>query len=121
MLIINSAESSEFLAGDHTLLREVLHPDNNGVDLPFSLALARIPEGKSSLPHILKSTEVYIFMAGNGQFYFDDTPKPIGGGDIVVVNPGCNQYVKNTGTGDLTFYCIVSPKWQPEDEVILTV
>jgi len=29
------------------------------------------------------------------------------------------QYIENTGSGNLQFLCIVEPAWKPEDEIIL--
>ncbi len=42
-----------FTAGDLTKLREVLHPNNDPVDLPYSLAWASIEPGQQSLSHVL--------------------------------------------------------------------
>ena len=67
MLFKKILDCPEFLAGDHTLLREVLHPKNDKLDLPYSLAYARIEPMQKSLPHKLtKSEEVYYFLNGEG-------------------------------------------------------
>ena len=107
-----------FIAGDNTILREILHPNNDKIDLPYSLAHAAIPVGKASLPHALKSTEVYYFLRGNGIIHIGETVKAVEAGDLVVVPPSENQHVRNTGTVELVFLCIVSPFWKAADEIV---
>ena len=51
MLVKHIEEVSEFLAGDHTILKEVLHPSNDPIDINYSIAHARLEAGKASLPH----------------------------------------------------------------------
>ena len=41
---------------------------------------------------------------------------PVHPGQIVLIPRGRSQYIRNTGTGDLVFLCIVTPKWQAADE-----
>jgi mannose-6-phosphate isomerase-like protein (cupin superfamily) len=37
-------------------------------------------------------------------------------GQAVYVPPGALQRIENTGSGDLSFLCIVGPMWRAEDE-----
>ncbi len=107
-----------FLAGDHTVLKEVLHPDKDGLKIPYSLAQAKIEVGRASLPHALKSGELYLFLNGQGKIIVDQKEQLVEAGDLVFVPPGANQYVENTGKVALEFYCIVSPEWRPEEEEV---
>ncbi len=107
-----------FKAGDETILKEVLHPDNDQVDLAYSIAFAKIEVGRVSLFHQLKSSEVYIFLKGEGRIYIDDEQQAVTGGDVVMVPAMANQYVENQGDTDLEFYCIVSPAWREEEEYV---
>ena len=107
-----------FKAGDDTILKEVLHPDNDGIELAYSIAFAKIEASKASLPHRLKHSETYIFLKGNGRIYINDEEKAVQQGDIVYVPPMANQYVENNGDSDLEFYCIVSPAWRKEEEYV---
>jgi len=59
MLIRNLLECEEFIAGDHTRLRELLHPDKQPLNLRYSLAHAWVDVGETSTPHALKTAEVY--------------------------------------------------------------
>ena len=113
-------ELKEFEAGDKTLLREVLHPKNDLVELPYSLAFARLEPNTKSLPHILaKSSELYIFQQGEGIIFIEQESRAIKAGDIVLVPKGAEQYVENTGNVDLEFLCLVAPAWKEEEERIL--
>lgn len=120
MLLKSLKNTPQFVAGDKTLLREVLHPKNEDIDLPYSIAHAIIKKGERSIPHILqKSTEVYLFLEGNGRAWIDGTPTDVQAGDTLLMPVGVEQYVENTGTSNLRFFCIVSPPWAAEEEVII--
>ena len=118
MLKKKLANISEFVAGDKTHLKEVLHPKNDNLDLDFSLAHAIIKVGTSSLPHQLSHSETYFFLSGTGQMFIGNESCLVEKGDTVYVPPKTNQYVKNTGKVDLTFLCIVSPPWSEDTEEI---
>ena len=79
------ANISEFIAGDKTHLKEVLHPKNDDLDLGFSLAHAIIKVGKSSLPHQLSHSETYFFLSGNGQMFIGNESCQVENGDTVYV------------------------------------
>lgn len=108
----------EFLAGDHTHLKEVLHPSNDSLALNFSLAHAYLKVGEQSLPHRLMHAETYYILAGFGEIYLNGKMQPVEKGDIIYVPENVEQYVKNKSNVDLTFLCIVSPPWTPETEII---
>ena len=107
-----------FKAGDDTILKEVLHPDNDKIELGYSIAFAKIEISKASLAHRLKHSETYIFLKGKGRIYINEEEKAVQQGDIVYVPPMANQYVENTGDVDLELYCIVSPAWREEEEYV---
>ncbi|MFN9674369.1 MAG: cupin domain-containing protein, partial [Microcystis sp.] len=50
MLIRKLLECEEFIAGDHTRLRELLHPDKQPLNLRYSLAHAWVDVGETSTP-----------------------------------------------------------------------
>lgn len=106
------------MAGDHTRLREIMHPLHDQVDIGYSLAHAKVDVGKASLPHQLKGSETYYILDGEGEMYIDDTILKISKDDVFWVPPNASQYIKNTGTIDLVFLCIVEPYWQEEEEEI---
>lgn len=113
-------EIPAFLAGDHTTLREVLHPSNDKVKLPFSLAWASLEIGESSLPHRLAGAETYYFLEGQAEMIVEDKTMSIEKGDLLHVPPGALQWVENAGDVRLEFLCIVAPPWSAEGEEIET-
>ncbi len=117
----NIADVPSFVAGDDTVLKEVLHPRNEALDLPYSLAHAHLEPGKSSYPHVLTgSDELYVFLEGTGEALLDGEAKKVRSGDLILIPAGCEQYVRNTGKIPLVFYCIVSPPWSKEQELVRT-
>ena len=118
MFIIGLDDCVEFLAGDHTRLKELLHPNRQPLDLRYSLALALVEPGLSSLRHVLKNSEVYYIIRGEGIMSIDGEEAPVGPGQAVYIPPGSEQFITNTSSADLEFICIVDPAWREEDEVI---
>lgn len=109
-----------FVAGDETILKEVLHPKNEEIDLPYSLAHAVIPVGGKSLPHRLqKSEEVYTILKGKGMVHLEQDSFEIQEGSVFMIPKNALQSVENTGLVNLEFYCIVSPPWAEVEEEIL--
>jgi mannose-6-phosphate isomerase-like protein (cupin superfamily) len=109
----------EFLAGDHTKLREIFHPAKHPLDLGYSLAHGKLSPGQRSKRHVLKSSEVYYFISGQGRFTINDQVTQIEAGTTVYVQPGGDQYLENTGAVDIEFLCLVDPAWREEDETVL--
>lgn len=119
MFKIMPSDCPEFLAGDHTKLRELLHPAKHQVKLGYSLAHGTLGAGQRSKWHVLDSSEVYYFIAGTGRFMIDDQVTNIDAGATLYVPPGRKQSLENTGTQDIEFLCLVEPAWKAEDERIL--
>lgn len=120
MLLKSLADIPQFIAGDKTILREVLHPKNDNIDLPYSVAQCIIKKGQASIPHILqKSIEVYYFLEGNGAAWINGQKSLVKAGDTLVMPAGVEQYVENTGDTDMTFLCLVSPPWAESEEIVL--
>jgi mannose-6-phosphate isomerase-like protein (cupin superfamily) len=121
MIIRDSATSPHTRVMDRSILCELLHPDQvAGAEcLACSVAHAIIPYGESTLPHRLHcSTELYYILEGTGEMHIDGEVSVVVPGQIILIPPLKVQYIVNTGAGDLVFLCIVSPKWQAEDETL---
>ncbi|ERN42203.1 mannose-6-phosphate isomerase [Rubidibacter lacunae KORDI 51-2] len=118
MLVRKLQDCEEFIAGDGTILRELLHPDKQPIALRYSLAHAIVPPGQVSVPHALKTSEVYYIISGTGEMHIDDEAQLIGPGDAVYIPPNAKQYVRNTGSEPLLFVCMVDPAWRVEDELV---
>ncbi len=118
MLVRNLQDCAEFLAGDRTRLRELLHPDKQPLDLRYSLAHAIVDVGQTSTPHSLKTSEVYYILSGEGEMHIDEEMEKVGPGDAVYIPPDAQQYIHNCGDEPLIFLCIVDPAWRVEDETV---
>ena len=125
MYIIDLQNCKEFLAGDKTVLRELLHPDHveecPGIPLQlrYSLAHATVKPGQTSTSHMLKTSEVYYILEGKGLMFIDNESKEVISGQAIYIPPNSKQHIKNTGNSDLKFLCIVDPAWRKEDEIVL--
>lgn len=115
------SEVEEFTAGDATLLKELLHPKNDDVDLPYSLAWARLEPGQASYPHrLLESAELYVFQRGRGEAIIDQEVIIVEADQLLMVPSGSEQYLRNTGDEPLVFLCIVSPPWSEAQDMVLS-
>jgi mannose-6-phosphate isomerase-like protein (cupin superfamily) len=107
---------------DRSLLCELLHPDKvTGAEaLECSIAHAIIPPGESTLPHLLKrSTELYYILEGAGEMHIDNETATVAPGQCILIPPQARQWIRNTGKDNLVFLCIVAPRWQAADEILV--
>lgn len=119
MLIQKLHSCPEFVAGDATVLRELLHPDKQPVALRYSLAHATLLPGQRSKPHALKTSEVYYVLSGTAEMHIDNEVQRIEPGDAVYIPPNAVQFVQALDE-PLIFLCIVDPAWRSADEVVYT-
>ncbi len=120
MKIHKLSEAPEFSAADQTILCELWNPKHHpGFSGRYSLAHATLPIGKSSVPHILSSHELFYILSGFGVMHIADESSRVGPGDAIEIPPGQSQWLENTGETELCFLCIVDPAWSPEDETVL--
>ncbi len=120
MRIRRLTDCPEFLAGDHTRLRELLHPDREfPFDGRYSLAHATVEPGRESLPHKLTTDEVYYILEGEGEMHVGAETAVVRQGDTIEIPPGAVQFIRNIGPLPLVFLCIVDPAWRATDETIL--
>lgn len=118
MLIRKLNECEEFVAGDGTLLRELLHPDKQPLALRYSLAQAIVPVGNTSIAHALSTSEVYYILSGTGEMHINEEAQSVEPGDAIYIPPHARQFIQNTGTIPLVFICIVDPAWRQADETV---
>lgn len=120
MLVRKLSACSEFVAGDGTYLRELLHPDKQPLQIRYSLAHATVPVGQTSTPHALKTSEVYYILKGEGEMHIDAERQRVVAGDTIYIPPNARQFIHNCGTEPLVFLCVVDPAWHKEDETVYT-
>lgn len=119
MFIRDIASSEEIVAGDNTLLKELFNPLKDRLELRYSFAVGRIQVGGISFLHRLTNSEVYFFLKGTAEITIDEEIAIVGASQVVYVPPDSTQQVKNVGSEELLFVCIVDPAWKADDEEIL--
>ena len=117
--IIKLRECKPFTAGDRCRLREMLHAEKSGAAIRYSLAHATVRPGVTTLPHRMKTSEVYYILSGRGRMHINGLSKPVGPGDTVYIPPQARQCITSIGRRNLVFICIVDPAWRAEDEEII--
>ncbi len=121
MYLRRLTDCREFTAGDGSVLRELLNPEKEDLQIRYSLAYAKVVKSKKTKPHRLKACEVYYITTGSGLMHIDEKCFEVGPESAIYIPPGARQYIENTGDSDLNFLCIVDPAWRQEDEEILEV
>jgi len=119
MFIRDLKSCPEITAGDNASLRELFNPETDDLRLHFSLAYATVRPGDTTYSHKLKSAEVYYILEGEGEMYIDEEKEKVAPGQAIYIPANSLQKIKNIGSTDLKFLCIVDPAWKAEDEIIL--
>ena len=88
---------------------------NSEDDPDVSVARARLEPGKTTRWHYLKGTsERYVVLSGSGSVEVREMPaQSVAEGDVVLIPPEARQRIKNTGSQDLVFLAICSPRFTP--------
>jgi len=94
----------------------ILESWNDPWDPHVSIARARVEPGVTTRWHRLSGvTERYYILAGRGRVEIGDLPsRDVLPGDVAVIPPLVRQRIANTGTDDLVFLCVCSPRFLPE-------
>jgi len=119
VLVKKLAECRSFIAGDGSLLKEILHPLKQSLEVRYSLAHAILNPKQKTYPHILEHTEVYYILTGHGRMHINNEEKEVNKDDTIYIPPGSVQFIENTAGENLEFLCIVDPAWKPEIERIV--
>jgi mannose-6-phosphate isomerase-like protein (cupin superfamily) len=120
MIIKSLKDAAAFTGGDGSFLKELLHPAKEPLDIAYSLAHAEVGPGEKTLPHRLKSAEVYYILEGRGLMHVGNEQAEIGAAQAVYIPPGEIQFIENRWPGRLAFLCIVDPAWEAGDEEVLS-
>lgn len=119
MFVKSIDDCVEFTANDGCRIKEWLHPKNDAIDLPYSVAVATVDVGQHSYKHKLEQAEVYLITAGRGLMHIDDEQQEVNAGDAIYIEPERIQWIENSGEEVLTFTAIVSPPWSEEGDLRL--
>lgn len=104
-------ESAEYWTDERCFILELA---NDAGDADVSIARARVEPGVTTKRHRVAATaERYVILRGQGKARIGDAaPEPVGPGSVVRIPPGSPQSITNTGTEDLVFLCICTPRFQ---------
>lgn len=119
MSVQRNSEIQSIHGNEGTKIKQYFHPHNTLNGINYSIAQFTLESGKQSKPHKLKSSEIYYILEGNATLTVDDESYSIQKDDSVYVSPNSKQFIKNVGSDDLRFLCIVEPAWKAENEVLL--
>lgn len=91
----------------------ILELANTPDDPDVSIARARVAPGVTTRLHRLHGiTERYVILEGTGMAEVDgQAPQPVGPGDVVTIAPRCSQRITNSGSADLVFLAVCTPRF----------
>ncbi len=119
MSVLKNSEIQSIQGNEGTKIKQYFHPHNTLNGINYSIAQFTLESGKQSKLHKLKSSEIYYILEGSAVLTVDDESYSIQKDDSVYVSPNSKQFIKNVGSDDLRFLCIVEPAWKAENEVLL--
>jgi mannose-6-phosphate isomerase-like protein (cupin superfamily) len=109
--ISHPLESDEYYFHEGCYILEIL----NCVDDPaLSIARARVEPGKTTRMHSLKGvSERYLIQQGCARVTVGDLEEDLTVGSVVVIPEGVRQCIHNSGTEDLVFLALCTPRFEP--------
>ena len=119
MSIQKNSDIQPIQGSEGTQIKQYFHPHNTLNGINYSLAQFTLQPGKKTLKHKLKSSEIYYILEGQAVLQIDGDSFEIKKEDSAYVAPNSEQSIRNTGTSELRFLCIVEPAWKADDETIL--
>ncbi|MEW8220965.1 MAG: cupin domain-containing protein [Candidatus Thiodiazotropha taylori] len=95
----------------------IIELSNSADDPQCSVARARVEPGVTTCWHCLSETaERYLIISGEGRVEIGETPaESVKPGDLVTIPPMVRQRITNTGSEDLIFYAICTPRFLTEN------
>jgi mannose-6-phosphate isomerase-like protein (cupin superfamily) len=115
MDVIHYRDTAAFTTVDGSTIRELLAHRNSAIRKQ-SLAEARLPVGKATIPHHHKVTEeIYYILSGTATMTLGAESRPVGPGDAIAIPPGIRHTIENTGPEELVFLCTCAPGYEHDD------
>ena len=111
--ILRSRRETEYYTDEGCFILEL---SNSEEDEAVSMARARVRPGVTTKPHRLRGiAERYLILKGNGRVEVGGLPpEDLVPGDVVLIPPDCPQRITNTGTEDLLFLAVCTPRFTPD-------
>lgn len=116
-LLISKNETEKMIFFGDVWIYNILNPDilsAHITDFSFNqgLALAKIPKGSMTAPHILEgTTEVMYFISGEGILNVNERAMIVKEGHTAYIPPGAYQSLYNTGEDFLIYLTITDPAY----------
>lgn len=106
--------AAEFHTAEDCHINELRNTD---ADTACSIARARVVPGVRTRLHCLVETaERYVIISGRGEVTVGaDAAIPVAAFDVVHIPAGVPQQIRNTGSEDLVFLCICTPRFRAEN------
>lgn len=118
MHVRNLSGSEPFTTVDGSTIRELA----GQVSLPAvnqSLAEATIPPGGATTAHFHPvAEELYFLTQGTGRLRLGAEERGVRAGDCIVIPPGVEHKLTNTGDEELRLLCCCAPPYRHEDTVL---
>ena len=102
-----------FRSQDRSIINELERNDD------FSIAYGELKVGEKTKRHVMEMTEMYYILEGEGKLKINKDVYKIKQDMYIKVPPDSIQQLENTGKTNLRFLCIVTPPYDPENEIIL--
>ncbi len=111
--VIHQDLGSEFWISEKCYIVELLNTPN---DPNVSIARARVEPGVTTRWHRVNGLiERYFILEGKGLVEVGELPpEEVNSGDIVLIPQSYPQRITNTGSDDLIFLAICTPRFSPE-------
>ena len=106
--------AAEYRTGEDCYINELRNTD---ADSTCSIARARVTPGVTTRLHCLERTvERYVIVSGTGEVTVGAAAAiPVAAFDVVHIPAGVPQQIRNTGSEDLVFLCICTPRFRAEN------
>jgi mannose-6-phosphate isomerase-like protein (cupin superfamily) len=105
--------NSEFFTEELCYITELSNSSN---DPELSIASARVAPGVTTRWHsLIDTTERHVLVSGQGIVEMGNLPpKTMNPSDVATIPPGTRQRITNTGTTDLVFLALCTPRFRLE-------
>ncbi len=111
--VLRGSSKRECFTDEHCHISEW---SNSPADPGLSIARARVEPGVTTRWHRLRGVaERYCVLEGTGLVEVEGLPATtVGPGDVVLIPPDTPQRIRNTGSNDLIFLALCTPRFRPE-------
>lgn len=118
MEVIRYDDCAPFITKDGSEIRELAGPAWTAARAQ-SLAEATVPPGAATTAHYhVVTEEIYFFTAGSGLMRLGADTREVRAGDCVVIEPGVEHKLTNTGDVPMKLLCCCAPAYSHDDTVL---